>query len=144
GWCARITPRAWYACSRRPSITMPRALARRKRRSQTRSPTIRLRHGEGDERIARDDARELGFAPALGAGGTHRHDDVAHVGVRIVHAQRDVLGDDSAEFAEHRARLAYHAPAVVLALVPGGRHAKERARIAGAERAHDDVVHFRR
>jgi len=61
-----------------------------------------------------------------------------------VHAHFDLLGNNGAELAQHRARLAYHAAPVVLALVPGGRHAEERARVAGAERAHDYVVQPRR
>ena len=52
----------------------------------------------------------------------------------------DALGQVDAELAQHHARLAHRARAVLERLVPDGRQADEGVRIAGAERAHDDVV----
>src|SRR5262245_35460207 len=71
---------------------------------------------DADQRIAGEDRGELLLVPALGALRPHRHDHVAHVGVRVVHADGDLVREDGSEFPQHGARLADHAAAVVLAL----------------------------
>src|SRR5688572_23165099 len=79
------------------------------------------RHGHADESIAGEDVRELLFAPAFGAFGPYRDDDVTHVSVGIVHANRDARGKLGAELLQHRARLEHDSRAIVAALVPRGR-----------------------
>ena len=49
-------------------------------------------------------------------------------------------GEVDAELAQHRARLAHGARAVLRRLVPGGRQPEHAPWVARAERAHDEVV----
>ena len=81
------------------------------------------------------------FAVGLGALRAPRQDEVADHRGGIADADLDVVGDDGAELGQHRARLGDGARAVGLQLVPVRRQAQDRARIAGAQGADDQVVH---
>ena len=61
-----------------------------------------------------------------------------------MHAELDPRLDVHPEIGEHRPRLADDPAAVLEALVPRRRIAEQTTRVAGAQRAHDHVVHRRR
>src|SRR5438128_5888783 len=84
---ARTRPRASCALRTIPTTIIPMGSW-----SQLAYPhPLRLGKGYADEGVARDDAGELLLAPAFGSRRAHRHHHVAHVGVGIVHAQRDAV-----------------------------------------------------
>ena len=65
---------------------------------------------------------------------------VARVGGRVPDADLDFGRQVEAHLAQHRARLAHHARAVLEILVPVGRQADDRERRARAQRAADHVL----
>src|SRR5262249_28273688 len=69
---------------------------------------------------------------------------VADLRARIPDANLRLRGQGDAELREHLARLEDGAGTVGGRLVPYGREPEHRPRVAGAERAHDDVVDGRR
>src|SRR5829696_9104203 len=84
------------------------------------------------------------LAPALGASGPHRQHHEARLGGRIPYTDLGVRRQRDAEVGKHAARIDYRARAIGRRFVPGRRQAHHLPRIAGAERAHDHVVLFRR
>src|SRR5213593_1403928 len=87
-----------------------------------------------DHRVTRDQLRERVLAQTFGAGGPLRKHEVAELGARVPDLDLHALGQVDAELAQ-RPR------AVLERLVPDGRKPDEGGRIAGAERADDEVVH---
>src|SRR6267378_79877 len=83
-----------------------------------RARLLRIRHP--DHAVAGHHGGKVFLAPSVGAGGTPRQHQIAQVRQTVVHPHRDVVSDAGAEFAQHLARLAHHARAVVLAAVPVG------------------------
>ena len=83
---------------------------------------------------------ELLLAPALGARRPHRQHDEAGLGGRVPHPDLRVGRQRHAEIGEHAARIVHRARAVRRRLVPDRRQAEHFPRIAGAQRADDDVV----
>ena len=77
---------------------------------------------------------------ALAARRARGQDEVAHIGVGIMHADLHPIGDHGAELLQHGARLFHHPRPVLLVLVPVRRQAQHRPRIAGAEGADHDIV----
>ena len=83
-------------------------------------------------------------SPSARAGRTLGKDEVADLGARVPHPDLDVVRHVEPISAQQRPRLAHHARAVRRALVPGRRQPEHRPRVAGAQRAHHDVVHVGR
>jgi hypothetical protein len=73
----------------------------------------------------------------------HRHDDVAHVGAGVVHPNGHALGQFGTELPEHGSRLVHDSRAVMGTFIPGRRHTEQRARVARARHALDDIVYIR-
>src|SRR5262249_59492917 len=99
-------------------------------------------NGGADHAVARDEAGELRLGPATRALGPHRQHDVAQVGGRVVYTYLDILRQFDAEVGEHAAWVNDGAGTIGQALVPGRRDAQQHLGVTGAQRAHDDVVHF--
>jgi hypothetical protein len=82
----------------------------------------------------------------LGAGGPPRQHQVAHHRGRIadpdLDLDLDLVRDNRAELGEHRARLVDRPRPVRFELVPVRWQPEHRPRIAGAQRADDQVVHL--
>src|SRR5439155_865459 len=92
-------------------------------------------------RVARDQVRQLGLAQAFGPGGTLWENQVAELRARVPDADLHALGQVDAELVQHHARLTHRPRAVLERLVPDRREADESMRIAGAERANDQIVY---
>ena len=94
-----------------------------------------------DHGVARDQRGQFLLAQAVGAGRPLGQHEVADLGGAVPDPHLDVVGhDDSAELAQHAARIDHGARAVGRRLVPDRRQAQHRPRVAGAERADDEVV----
>ena len=78
--------------------------------------------------------------PSLRPRRPHRQHDVTHVGRRVVDADPNPVGTFVPNSASTARGSRTVARAVRAALVPLRRDAEQHARIARAERAHDDVV----
>jgi hypothetical protein len=57
-----------------------------------------FRYRNADHGVAVDQSSEALLAPAFGAGRTHRQNEIAHVGGRIMHTYFDVRGNGKAKF----------------------------------------------
>ena len=84
-------------------------------------------------------ARSASLRRSVPAGRSGKH-EVAKLGARVPDANLRALGQVDAELAQHHARLAHRARAVLEGLVPDGRQPDQRVRIARAERADHEVV----
>jgi hypothetical protein len=80
--------------------------------------------------------------PSVPAGRS-RHDQIAQL-AHCCRARGSLVpsGRVRAEFGEDTARVAHRPRAIGAAFVPGRRAAEDAARIAGTERADDEVVHI--
>ena len=105
----------------------------------TTSPGVFGKPG-ADHRVARDELGELLLAPALGAGGPHRH--ARGSASRRSNPTRGFRCPPAARRRnrQHAARVDHRARAVGRGLVPDRRQAEHRPRVAGAQRADDHVV----
>ena len=78
----------------------------------------------------------------FGARRPDREDEIADVRGGVDDAKLDVLREIEPELLQHSTRVGNGAGAIREALVPVGRRAEQSPRVAGAERAHDHVVHL--
>src|SRR6058998_4315624 len=113
------------------SIRPPRSAAHR----------WRLDRRHADHRVARHQRGQLGLAQALGAGRTLGEHQVAELRARVPDANLRRLRQVEAELAQDHARLTHRPRAVLERLVPDRRQADQRVRVAGAERANDQIVY---
>ena len=97
-----------------------------------------------DHRVAGDEFGQLVLAPAVRAGGTHRDHEVTQLCGRVPHSDAGGLGHADAEIGQDTARIHHSPRAVRRRLVPDRRKAEHRPRVAGAQRADDQVVLIRR
>lgn len=105
---------------------------------------VRPRQRDTDHGVAGHDGGELLLAPTLRALGPHRHHHESRLLVGVVDAYLHVERQLQPELGEHLPGLTGHPAPVVRRSVPRWRHAQDGPRVAGAQGAHDHVVHLRR
>ena len=76
--------------------------------------------------------------------GRSRHDEIAPLRRRVPDTHLRALIKLDAELLKHAAWVTHHAGAIFVRFVPGWRETQDRERIAGAERADDEIMHVRR
>jgi hypothetical protein len=109
-------------------------------RAWARPSNARQREARADHAVAGNESSEVGFGHAVASCGSTRQHEIAHVGIAVVDAHLDLVGNCDAEFGENGARLTHRPAAVGLGDVPAGWLTQERARIARAQGAHDEIV----
>ena len=115
------------------------ALARRPRRSGILVPRT-LHQGGPDQPVPGDQGGELVGGEPAGPGRPGRKHHVAGLRGRVPDRDLHIIGQRQAELGEYRARLPHRPRPVGEALVPARRGSEQRHRVAGAQRADDDVV----
>src|SRR5215203_2407126 len=101
-----------------------------------------LWHAGTDQGVSRNEPGQFLFIQIFGPGGPHGEDHVADVGGAVVDQDLGAFRWFEAEFAHHVPRLPDGAGAILEALVPVWRAAQDGPRVAGAERADDQVVYL--
>jgi DNA-binding transcriptional MocR family regulator len=139
GSAGDIGPASEYlrlAFTRAPDVLARSALALA-RASSGRGGLYRSRP---DQPVPGDHGGEFVGRETAGPGRPGRQHHVTGLRGRIPDRDLDMIGQRQAELGEHRARLPHRPRPVGEALVPARRGAEQRYRIAGAQRADDDVV----
>src|SRR6476659_5551349 len=102
---------------------------------------VRLfRQSRADHAVAGDQIHQTFFAPAFGAGGSHREHEISNFGGRIPDANLRAFGQFKAEIPEDATRIFHGLGPIGCGLVPDRRQPEYRPRITGAKRAYDHVV----
>src|SRR5580693_1680454 len=93
-----------------------------------------------NQTVAGDDFDQLVFGPALGSfrADGHHHESMLLVGV--LDSDLDLFWEVQPELRKYLARPAHDATTEVRCSIPLGGIAQNRTRVAGAQRADDDVV----
>jgi probable F420-dependent oxidoreductase len=108
--------------------------------NQLQLPRGRLDERGADEPVPGDQRGQFPGGQRAGPGRAHRQHHVAGLRRRIPDRDLDLIRKRHAELTEHGPRLPDRSRPVGEALVPARRGPEQRHRVAGAERADDDVV----
>jgi DNA-binding transcriptional MocR family regulator len=127
-------------CLRLAFTQAPDVLARSAVALAAASGISRLHQGGTDQPVPGDQGGEFVGRESVGAGRPGRQHHVAGLRGRVPDRYRDFIRQHQAELREHHARLPDCPRPVGEALVPAGRGTEQRHRVAGAQRADDDVV----